>query len=236
MSEALPDPRGTHLAGDRVGHRNRDGAGALSIWPMFAFMAAVLVLVSLYTNERVLTPQVMANLAGRGGGIPISEDQVDQFQLMGRLAYGLLPLFLVTRVAVTALVLQMFTMLLATEVPYRDLFRASLWGFSAVIYGMFIRVLRLDLLGAGLTVPELSVVPDSVAALIMNPTPTVTTAYSALSFLSIHSLLWIAIIFAYLRFEARVTPGRALLVSLAGWTTISLAQLGLQAFTAQILR
>ena len=223
MSESLPDPRDT------------DGTRASSIWPTFAFMAAVLVAVSLYTSERVLTPQVLANLARRAGGIPISEDQMDEFQWVGRLAYGLLPVFLATRVAVTALVLQMFTMLLAAEIPYRDLFRASLWGFSAVIYGMFIRALRLDLLGGDLTIADLGVVPDSLAALIMNPASTVTTAYSAMSFLSIHSLLWIAIIFAYLRFESGITPRHALLVALASWTTISLTQLGLQAFAAQIL-
>jgi hypothetical protein len=56
-----------------------------------------------------------------------------------------------------------------------------------------------------------------------------------MSFLSIHSLLWIAIIFAYLRFESGITPRHALLVALASWTTISLTQLGLQAFAAQIL-
>ena len=143
MSEPLPDPRDTHRLGDRVENRVGDGFGAPSIWPTFAFMAAVLVVVSLYTNERVLTPQVLANLARRRGGIPMSEDQVDEFQLIGWLAYGLLPVFVLTRVAVTALVLQMFTMLLTEEAPYRDLIRASLWGFSAVIYGMLIRVLRL---------------------------------------------------------------------------------------------
>ena len=56
--------------------------------------------------------------------------------------------------------------------------------------------------------------------------------YNALSLLNLHGLLWIGIIFTYFR---RFTPRRALLVPLAGWATISLAQLGLQAFTAQIL-
>ena len=209
---------------------------APSLWPTFAFVVAALIAVSIYTNERVLTPQIMADLARRGGGILIPEDQVDQFRWIGRLAYGLLPVLLVARVAVTALVLQMFTMLLAQEIPYRDLFRASMWGFSAVIYGMFIRVLRLDLLGTDLTVAELGVVPDSLAALIMDPGPTVTAGYDALSFLSLHGLFWICIVFTFLRFESRVTPRHALFVPLAGWTTISLAQLGLHTFLAQILR
>ena len=72
-------------------------------------------------------------------------------------------------------------------------------------------------------------------ALILNPAPTLTIGYHALSLLNLHGLLWIGIVFTFLRFERDVTPARALLVPLAGWTTISLAQLGFHAFTAQIL-
>jgi hypothetical protein len=206
-----------------------------SVWPMLAIMAAIWMALSFYSNERVLTPQVLANLARQSGGMAMTPDQVNTFERMEWLSYGFLPVMLAVRVAVTALVLQLFTMLLSAEITYRDLFRASLWGFSAVIYGMFIQTLRLDLIGPNLTVSEVSVVPDSLAALILNPAPTLTMGYHALSLLNIHGLLWIGIVFTFLRFERGVTPGRALLVPLAGWTTISLAQLGLHAFTAQIV-
>ncbi len=205
------------------------------LWPTFACMALIWMAISLYTNERVLTPQVLANLARQSGAMTMTPDQVDALQRMEWLSYGLVPVMLAVRVAITALVLQLFVMLLSAEIGYRDLFRASLWGFGAVMYGMFIQTLRLDLLGPGITLAELSVVPDSVAALILNPAPAGSIGYSALSLLSVHSLLWIGIIFIYLRFERRVTSRTALLVPLAGWTTISLAQLGLQAFTVQIL-
>ena len=223
MSKPLPDRPGT------------DRPGAPSIWPTFAFIAATWMAVALYTNQRVLTPQVLANLAGRGSGMVMPDAQMDTFQRMEWLTYGFLPVVLAVRISVTALVLQMFTMLLFADILYRDLYRASLWGFSAVIYGSFIQTLRLDLLGPDLTVSELSVVPDSLAALILSPGSGLSIGYDALSLLNIHSLLWIGIIFAYLRFRAGVTPRHALLVPLAGWTTISLAQLGLQAFAAQIL-
>ena len=199
------------------------------------FIAAIWMALAFYTNERVLTPQVLANLATGEGGMLMAPDQMATLQRLEWLSYGLLPVMLALRVAITALILQLFAMLLSAEIGYRDLFRASLWGFSAVLYGMFIQMVRLDLLGPGITVAELTVVPDSLAALILNPAPTLSMGYSALSLLSIHGLLWIGIIFSYLRFERRLTPRPALLVPLAGWGTISLAQLGLQAFTVQIL-
>ncbi len=223
------------LPADHCSHRGTDRLAARSIWPTFALMAAIWMVLALYSNERVLTPRVLASLAAGGSGMVMPEDQVDDFRRLGRVAYALTPVFLVMRVGVTALVLQLFTMLLSAEISYRDLFHASLWGFGAVMYGMLIQTLRLDLLGPDITVPELTVVPDSLAALIMSPSATVTMGYHALSFLSIHSLLWIGIVFTFLRFECRVTPTSALFVPLAGWTTISLAQLGLNAFTTQIL-
>ena len=222
-----------HPGTDRIGARSM--GRTFGAWPTFGFMAAIWMALALYTNERVLTPQVLANLATQSGGMPMAPDQVDALQRMEWMSYGLLPVLLAVRVAITALVLQLFTMLLSAEIAYRELFRASLWGFSAVMYGMFVQTLRLDLIGPDLTISELSVVPDSLAALILSPAPTLTVAYNALSLLNIHGLLWIGIIFTYLRFERRLTPRPALLVPLAGWTTISLAQLGLQAFTAQIL-
>ncbi len=229
MSGPLPHHPGTEPTGARSGGRT------LGVWPMLAIMTAIWMVLSLYTNERVLTPQVLAHLAPQGSGMAMTAGQMDDLQRLELLSYALLPLLLTLRTALTALVLQLFTVLLSAEIGYRDLFRASLWGFGAVMYGMFIQTLRLDLMGPDLTMSELSVVPDSLAALILNPAPTLTMGYSALSLLNLHSLLWIGILFTYFRFECRFTPRRALLVPLASWATISLTQLGLQTFAAQIL-
>ena len=223
MNKRLPDHEGTTRLGTQ------------SVWPMLAIMTAIWMALALYTNERVLTPQVLAHLARQGDGMAMPAAQLDNLQRLELLSYGFLPLFLTLRIALTALVLQLFTMLLSAEIAYRELFRASLWGFGAVMYGMSVQTVRLDLMGPDLTIADLTVVPDSLAALILNPAPTLTIGYMALSLLNLHGLLWIGIIFTYFRFECRFTPRRALLVPLAGWATISLAQLGLQAFTAQIL-
>ena len=228
MSTPLPD----HPLTDRSG---TDRLSAPSTWPTFALMAAIWIAVAVYANEHVLTPQVLANLAERGSGVLMTAARMDNLQRLERLSYGLLPVALALRIALTALVLQMFTMLLVAEIRYRDLFQASLWGFSAVIYGLFLQTVRLDLLGGDLTVPELSVIPDSLAALVLNPGPSLSMGYVALSLVNLHGLLWIGIIFAYLRFRSGASPRHALLIPLGGWTTISLAQLGLQTFTAQIL-
>jgi len=183
----------------------------------------------------VLPPDVLERLTIRAGGAGMATDQLNDLQRLEALTYLLLPVVLALRISVTALVLQLFTTLINAGVPYRHLFRASLWGFTAVLYGVFVQTLRLDLLGADLTMWDLSVVPDSLAALIMSPPHIASIGYAALSLLNLHSLLWIGILFAYFRLERRLTPRTALLIPLCAWAIISCAKFGLQAFTAQIL-
>lgn len=165
----------------------------------------------------------------------MSPAQLADLQRLELLTYTLLPIVLALRVSVTALVLQLFTTLIDAGLPYRHLLRASLWGFAAALYGLFLQTLRLDLLGPDLTMLELTVVPDSLAALIMSPPRSVALGYAALSLLNLHNLIWIGILFAYFRFECRVPPRTALFIPVATWAVISLTQLGLQAFTAQIM-
>ena len=112
MSKRLPyppDPPGT----ERIEARSM--ARTLGAWPTFGFMAAMWVALAFYTNERVLTPQVLADLATHYGGMAMAPDHVGALQRLEWLSYGLLPVMLAGRIAITALVLHLFAMLLSTE-------------------------------------------------------------------------------------------------------------------------
>ena len=60
MNNQLPDHQGTERLKTQ------------SVWPMLAIMTAIWMALSFYSNERVLTPQVLANLAEPryGGSAP----------------------------------------------------------------------------------------------------------------------------------------------------------------------
>jgi hypothetical protein len=234
MSELPSMGQTTAIAGKRV-KQGATSTGSQPVWRLLGAMCAIWMGLSLYANKFVLSPQVLEHLTVRAGGMVLTPDQVEDLQHLELLSYGLLPVLLTLRVASTALVLQLITMLSNAEFSYRRLFRASLWGFTVVLYGVFGQTLRLDLLGADLTMWGLSVVPDSLAALIMSPPHAASIGYAALSLLNLHGLLWIGILFAYFRLECRIVPSTALLIPLCAWAIISCAQLGLQAFTAQIL-
>ena len=211
-------------------------ARGMATWRIFILIACVWLAVSAYTNERVLAPEVMAGVASRTPGVEMSVTQLDQLRRQGRWAYLLLPALLAIRVAVVALALQLFSMLMAHPLPYREAFRAGLLGFGAVIYGTFVRMLRLDLLPSGtLTREELAVVPDSLAVVILGAGERVTVLSAALGLLSLHDAFWIVVVSAYLHAFTGLERRVAIAIAVSGWLTVALARLGAQAFMIGML-
>ena len=205
-------------------------------WQIFVLIACLWLAVSAYTNERVLTPEAMAGLLDRTTGVEMSATQLDQIGRRQRWGYPLLPVLLVIRVAAVALSLQLFSMLVAHPLPYREAFRASLWGFMAVIYGNFVRMLRLDLIPLqSVTRADLGVVPDSLAALTMGSVESVTVLYATLSVLSLHDAFWIAIVVAHLHAFAGLGRRAAIGIAVSAWMATASARVGAQALVIGIL-
>ncbi len=208
----------------------------LTTWRIFLLMNVVWLAFTLYTNERVLAPDVMAGVVERTVGVELSVAQLDQMSRQGRWAYPLLPVLLAIRVGVVALALQLVSMLMAHALPYREAFRAGLWGYGAVAYGAFVRMLRLDLLPAGtLTRAELTVVPDSLAAVFSGVGAEVTVLSASMSVLSLHDAFWIAIITVYLTTLAGFGRRRALAIALGAWCVTAVARVGAQIFMMGII-
>jgi len=195
----------------------------------FLLITLVWLSVTVYANEGVLAPEVMADIVRRTSGVEMSVVQLDQLRRRGRWAYPLLPALLAIRVGVVALALQMVSMLMAHAVPYREAFRAGLWGFAAVAYGAFVRTLRLDLLPAGgLTRAELALVPDSLAAIFSRGGGELTVLSSALGVLSLHDAFWICIVAACLKTRTDLGTWRALAVAVGAWCATAAARVGAQ--------
>ena len=83
MNNQLPD------------HQGSERLKTQSVWPTLAIMTAIWMALSFYSNERVLTPQVLANLATQSGGMTMTPDQAIAFERMESLSYGFLPVMLV---------------------------------------------------------------------------------------------------------------------------------------------
>jgi hypothetical protein len=198
-----------------------------STWVLFFAICVVWFAISLYSNERVLAPDVMAGVVRRANGVQISASQLDQLQRQGRWAYVLLPMLLAVRIGVVALVLQLASMLLTHALPYRNAYRASLWGFGATAYGTLVRLIRLDLLPPdALTQAELALVPDSLAAVLPGANEAVPFVSASLGVLSLHDLFWVLIVTVALTTTPRLHHRQALAIATGTWCATALARVG----------
>ena len=208
----------------------------MTTWRVFGLISLLWMAVTLYTNERVLAPEVMAGVVGRTTGVELPVARLDQMRRQGRWAYPLLPVLLAIRVGVAALALQLVAMLMASALPYGVAFRAALWGFAAVVYGTFLRMLRLDLLPLGsLSRAELFVVPDSLAVLFTQSDAGVTILSASLNALTLHDALWIGIVMAYLTMATDLSRRRTFVIALCAWCMTAAARVGGQVFVIGIL-
>ena len=212
------------------------GPGALPTWQIFILINILWFAISLYTNERVLAPEVMAGLVGHTSGVEIPAAQLDQMRRQGRWAYLILPILLAIRVGVVALTLQLISMLMAHVLPYRLAFRAALGGFVAVAYGTLVRMLRLDLLPPNaLTQEELAVVPDSLAVVFSGAWADVSVLSASLSVLSLHDAFWLVIVTFYLAGLTGFGRRRAFTIALGAWCATALARVGAEVFVTGML-
>ena len=68
---------------DSPGGSDREAHG-MATWRIFILIACVWLAVSAYTNERVLAPEVMADVASRTPGVEMSVAQLDELRRQGR--------------------------------------------------------------------------------------------------------------------------------------------------------
>ena len=209
----------------------------MTTWRVFGLIGLLWMAVTLYTNERVLAPEVMAGVVGRTTGVELPVARLDQMRRQGRWAYPLLPVLLAIRVGVAALALQLVAMLMASALPYGVAFRTALWGFAAVVYGTFLRMLRpstccpRDLFRG----PSCLVVPDSLAVLFTQSDAGVTILSASLNALTLHDALWIGIVMAYLTMATDLSRRRTFVIALCAWCMTAAARVGGQVFVIGIL-
>jgi hypothetical protein len=97
-------------------------------------------------------------------------------------------------------------------------------------------MLRLDLMGAdALTRAELTVVPDSLAAVFSGAGAEITVLSASLSVLSLHDAFWIAIVTVYLTTLTGFGRRRALAITLGAWCVTAVARVGAQLFMIRMM-
>jgi len=202
---------------------------------LFLLVVVVSLALSWVTNEFVLTSAVYHRLFDAQLETTRIDQNLDITRRYALWGYLLLPLVLWVRLAFVALSLQMVALLALIELPFRDLFRATVLAFFALIYGNAIRVLWLLRLGEDqLDAAQLNVVPGSLAHFLLSPQESPSLVYGLTSLLNPWELIWATVLILALRATDRIAGGRAALLVGAVWSMFALLQVGVGAFLTGI--
>lgn len=215
---AAPVPAAPPAAGPRI-----------RTWHLFAALVVLSGVLMWVNKEFVMTREVYHNLLGEKLDAARIDENFDMLRQSARWGYLALPLLVWVRVALVAMLLQLFFLLFLVEVPVGKVFRAALWAYPALLYGTAVRLFLLVRTDASAIDQEtLSFMPGSLAAFFPGLAEAGTASYSLLSLVSVWELLWCAVLFFALRKGSprigKLTAGMAV----AGvWTLVAFFQWGI---------
>lgn len=208
------------------------GRPALRTWHLFAVLA-VLTAALMWVNQNwVMTRDVYHNLLGEqmeGGRI---DEYFDVLHQSARWGYLAVPLVVAVRAGLVAALLQLFCLFFLVNAPIARLFRAALWAYPALLYGVAVRLFSLARTDPSqITRDALSNMPGSLPQLVPSLAEPGTALYAALSLVSIWEVLWCVALFLALKRVAGV-KGRGTRVAAVGgvWTLLALFQWGITVY------
>jgi hypothetical protein len=198
-------------------------------WHLFAALVAASAVLMWVNKEFVMTREVYHAILGEQLEARRIDEQFDMLKQSAQWGYVFVPLITWVRLALVALLLQLFLLLFLAEVPLGKLFRAAAWAFPAMLYGMAVRMVMLMRLDpAAITKEQLSRMPGSVADMVPSLSEPGTPLYSLLSLVSFWEALWCGILFYALRKGAPKVSGLVAGAAVAGvWLVIVLFQWGI---------
>ena len=104
-----------------------------SIWVWVGVLTLATVAVAWATNEFVLTADTYRSLLATRLDAARIDETIAAAHRFAKLSYALAPVSLFLRLGIVTLVLQLFLLLMAVEVPLREIFRTVVVAYPATI-------------------------------------------------------------------------------------------------------
>ncbi len=192
-------------------------------WHLFAVMVAASLVMAWVNKELVMTREVYHALLGTELEGDRIDRQFDMVQQTAKWGYVAIPAVVWLRIALVAMLAQLFLLLAAVEVPIRQVFRAACWAYPALLYGAAVRMFLLARAEpSSLTRESLSFVPGSLTAFFPTLAEPGTATHLLLTQVSLWEGLWCVLLyFALRRVAPRLGAGGALMTVAAVWTLIA---------------
>ena len=193
-------------------------------WWLFAALALLTVGTAWFLNEFILTREVYHRVLGGRLDAGRVDEQFDFIHQIQRFGYAAAPFFLLLKLTLVALTVQLF-LLLTEEVSFGRVFLATAWAQLAVCAAGITRVVYLVLLPSSeISTATMAVIPGSVASVAMYAEEYQRPLYALLSLTSLSELAWCVILFLGLRQIAHVGRRPALVATVGVWTLLATLQ------------
>ena len=204
-------------------------------WQLFLLLVCAALALSWYQRDFIMTREVYHHLFGDRVGAERIDDHFDQLRQTAKWGYLAVPVFVGLRVGFVAILVQLYALLVLQELRLSLLFRAACWAYPALLYGMLVRTIVLARVGADrIEIPDLSFVPGSVSAFLLDASEYRSWMYNLLNFFNPSEVLWCAALYIALRTAGRLGSPLRIGLVLAVWSTTTLLQWGTTMFLVTI--
>ena len=196
---------------------------ALETWKLFLVLVLLSVAIAWSQQHFVLTRDVFHSLLGERVDAARIDAQFDSMQRHGAWKYLLAPAAVWFRLAMVALLAQLFALLLGTEISFRALFRAAAWALPALLYGEAIRIYAIARMDPSRIDQEtLGFLPGSAAYFLDDRGE--GWLYALLNTISLWQVIWAVAFFLALRATRRAGPLTVSVLVTCVWATGTLFQ------------
>ena len=195
-------------------------SGSLRTWGVFVLLVLVSAAIAWINNEFVMTSEVYRDLLSEQSSDSSVDRQIESITTVRSWSYLAIPVLVWTRIALIALVVQMFCLLGMVDITFRQLFRVAAIAFFATLAGSLNRIVwivRQNVVDAS----TLSASPGSLAAIALPHSASDSWSYVLLSQVSFFHLVWAALMVVGLVSTKRIGVAGAVAVTSGAWGLVT---------------
>lgn len=206
----------------------------LSNWHIYVLMILLNIFLAFVMNNYFLSREVIIRLYSQYNDISSINIYLLTMKKYSFLGYALIPIIILIRIVLVALIAQLFFMLRLKEISFNKLFRIVLIGYGIIVFSSFIQLIILFLTPTEtLSLESLAMAPLSLSHLVS--TENMDKVYNGfLNQINVFEILWIITIAVGLKSISGIKSNTASIVAISIWFMIFLFKAGVNLYLSKI--
>jgi hypothetical protein len=212
------------------------GDNYIKTWQLFLLIVLANLVLAWVQNNNILTREVYHNILSKQIESTRIDEYFDRIRDVTVWGYVLLPLLILSQIAILALLIQAPLLFMYIEIPFRQLSRIVTFGALAMTAADVVRVSWLFFMdSAEISSQTLKAVPLSIAN-FFEASDFPLSVYMLLGKFNVFEFIWCSIIYKGLIDSNKITKRTAAFLIIIIWTTLLLFQWGVDVYLNRINR